>query len=67
MTTTTFDAEMVTLLEDVLGLKITNEVAISLIGLGYTSWRDFMKITYQDCLELKKSVGKSGSLHFVQR
>ena len=60
MTTTTFDDEMVTIFKDVLGMEITNDVAVALIGHGYTTWKLFRHMWLSDVDELKKSDGKGG-------
>ena len=60
ITTTTFDDEMVTIFKDVLGMEITNDVAVALIGHGYTTWKLFRHMWLSDVDELKKSDGKGG-------
>ena len=65
MTKPTFDAEMITIVEEALEMEVTNEVAVALIGHGYTSWKLFRQMQLSEVFELMKSDGKGGMMEMI--
>ena len=61
-TADTFDSNMITILEDVIDIPLTNEVAIALLDLGYFKWKTFRRMLLTDVDELRKADGRCGTI-----
>ena len=61
----TFDSDMVTILTNVMHIRLNNDVAIALLGLGYNKWMAFWIMLPKDVDELKKDDKKWKSPNHV--